>query len=319
MAWRLGSSSRGLVLRSLKFLTRQPRLVNLVSSQSWQRRSLPLCKFIEQQNFQTFDSTQRAAFSTSCWLTSSSSGNDNDDNDHDDPKKGVSDQEVDRSDDLDETSVGTTTIVDLPPTSEGGPGVPATQTVPEIWPIVPIIAINKHPVFPKFIKIIEVSDERLMTILRRKVRLNQPYAGVFVKKDDDNLVEVVTNTDDIYHVGSFVQIVEMQDLGSRLRMVVMSHRRISFQGKVEEPADQPAEATTVVAGEDDIVVESPSTLQTRVDSAKVNVYSDPEALLMAETENVVHEPFQTSDEVKALTQEIIKTIRDIIVRISIIL
>ena len=37
------------------------------------------------------------------------------------------------------------------------PGVPATQTVPDIWPIVPVIALNKHPVFPKFIKIVEIS------------------------------------------------------------------------------------------------------------------------------------------------------------------
>jgi hypothetical protein len=41
-----------------------------------------------------------------------------------------------------------------------------------------------------------------------------------------------------------------------------------------------------------------------------------EVLLLAETENLLHEPFETTDEVKALTQEIIKTIRDIIVRYS---
>jgi Lon-like ATP-dependent protease len=72
----------------------------------------------------------------------------------------------------------------------GTGGVPATQTVPDVWPIVPVIAINKNPVFPKFIKIIEVTDERLMSVLRRRVRLHQPYAGVFVKLDDENLNEV---------------------------------------------------------------------------------------------------------------------------------
>lgn len=35
--------------------------------------------------------------------------------------------------------------------------LPATMTVPEIWPNVPVIAINRNPVFPRFIKIIEVS------------------------------------------------------------------------------------------------------------------------------------------------------------------
>ena len=69
-----------------------------------------------------------------------------------------------------------------------------------------MIAINRHPVFPKFIKIVEVSNEELMSVLRRKVKLNQPYAGVFVKRDDENQAEVVKDLDEIYPVGSFVQV-----------------------------------------------------------------------------------------------------------------
>ena len=34
---------------------------------------------------------------------------------------------------------------------------------------------------------------------------------------------------------------------------------------------------------------------------------------MVDVENVTHEPFETTEEVKALTQEIIKTIREIII------
>jgi Lon-like ATP-dependent protease len=41
--------------------------------------------------------------------------------------------------------------------------------------------VNRHPVFPKFIKIVEVTNKRLVDILRRKVKLNQPYCGIFVK------------------------------------------------------------------------------------------------------------------------------------------
>ena len=67
----------------------------------------------------------------------------------------------------------------------------------------------------KFIKIVEISDERLMTILRRKVRLNQPYAGVFVKLDDENDSEVVNDISEVHNVGTFVQIMEMQDFGNR--------------------------------------------------------------------------------------------------------
>ena len=72
--------------------------------------------------------------------------------------------------------------------------------------MVPMIALNKHPVFPKFIKLVEVTDPALMNTLRQKVRLNNPYAGVFIKKDDDNLNEVVTDVNEVYPVGSFVQV-----------------------------------------------------------------------------------------------------------------
>ena len=69
-----------------------------------------------------------------------------------------------------------------------------------------MIAINRHPVFPKFIKIVEVTEPHLISVLRRKVKLNQPYAGVFVKRDDENQAEVVKDLEELYPVGSFVQV-----------------------------------------------------------------------------------------------------------------
>lgn len=60
--------------------------------------------------------------------------------------------------------------------------LPATVVVPEVWPHVPVIAINRNPVFPRFIKLIELSNPILMDLIRRKVKLNQPYVGIFLKK-----------------------------------------------------------------------------------------------------------------------------------------
>jgi len=177
---------------------------------------------------------------------------------------------------------------------EGSSTVPATQTVPEVWPIVPVIAVNRHPVFPKFIKIIEINDERLMKIIRRKVKLNQPYAGIFVKKDDDNTSEVVTSTDDLYPTGTFAQIHELQDLGTRIRMVLMAHRRITISGKVVDAVEDVPDKEN----EDKTSDEKETTV-------------DP-SILLAETENVPPSTFKTTEEVKAVTQEVIKTIRDII-------
>lgn len=35
--------------------------------------------------------------------------------------------------------------------------LPATVVVPEVWPHVPLIAVNRNPLFPRFIKLIDVS------------------------------------------------------------------------------------------------------------------------------------------------------------------
>ena len=119
--------------------------------------------------------------------------------------------------------------------------MPSTVTVPEEWPIVPIVAVNRwelhpgttnywkyviyfrHPVFPKFIKIVEINDTKLIEIIRRKVKLNQPYAGIFVKKSDENTDEVVRSLEEVYPVGTFAQIVELQDLGSRVSFLLSLH------------------------------------------------------------------------------------------------
>jgi len=56
--------------------------------------------------------------------------------------------------------------------------------------------------------------------------LSLPYAGVFVKRDDNNEDDVVANFEqDLYSIGTFVQIHEMHDMGDKLRMIVMGHRR----------------------------------------------------------------------------------------------
>ncbi|XP_035508682.1 lon protease homolog, mitochondrial [Morone saxatilis] len=113
--------------------------------------------------------------------------------------------------------------------------------VPEVFPNVPLIAVSRNPVFPRFIKIIEVKNKALMELLRRKVRLAQPYAGVFLKRDDNNESDVVESLDAIYSTGTFVQIHEMQDLGDKLRMIVMGHRRIRITKQLEV---EPEEAAT---------------------------------------------------------------------------
>ncbi|KAI5101115.1 lon protease-like, mitochondrial [Silurus meridionalis] len=199
--------------------------------------------------------------------------------------------------------------------------------VPEVFPNVPLIAVTRNPVFPRFIKIIEVKNKQLMDLLRRKVRLAQPYAGVFLKKDDNDETDVVENLDAVYNTGTFVQIHEMQDLGDKLRMIVMGHRRI----RITKQLDVEVEATppTPESDSDQSKAQRRKTKRVRKDTAPlaeemvekvkeaefiVEAVPLPKSneILMVEVDNVIHEEFQVTEEVKALTAEIVKTIRDII-------
>lgn len=199
----------------------------------------------------------------------------------------------------------------------------STITIPEEFPFVPVIAINRNPVFPKFVKLIEITDPQLIALLKRKVDLRQPYAGVFMKKSDTNTSELVKSLDDIYPVGTFVQIHELQDLGDRIRIIVMAHRRIQIVKQIDETnavdsgerkknnrkkrsrrgaSCLNAETETKTGEGEPLGEESPETI----------VVAKPNPILMVEVENVQHEEFVENQEIKALTQEIVKTIRDII-------
>ncbi|XP_076179480.1 lon protease homolog, mitochondrial isoform X2 [Ptiloglossa arizonensis] len=215
--------------------------------------------------------------------------------------------------------------------------LPATVVVPEVWPHVPVIAINRNPVFPRFIKLIEISNPILMDLIRRKVKLNQPYVGIFLKKTEENEAELVQSLDDIYSIGTFAQIHEVQDLGNRLRIVVMAHRRIKIVNQIlEEITPKPMHDDSVSSAkqnrrlvmrknrlletekgrkiEETTTPESkaPENTEETVNPAEPAPQASSQPLLMVEVVNVTHEKFRQTEEIKALTQELIKTIRDII-------
>ncbi|KAM3938826.1 lon protease homolog, mitochondrial [Leptodactylus fuscus] len=183
--------------------------------------------------------------------------------------------------------------------------------VPEVFPNVPVIPVSRNPVFPRFVKIIEVKNPNLVAILRRKVRLAQPYAGVFLKRDDNNESDSVGSLDEIYHTGTFVQIHEMQDMEDKLRMIVMGHRRVRINKQLDVEADR-LESEEKIEGK-----KRRNHAGRHVNEKEKNMQTvlNPEmgrGVLMVEVDNVVHEEFQITEEVKALTAEIVKTIRDII-------
>ncbi|XP_056427493.1 lon protease homolog, mitochondrial [Hyla sarda] len=100
----------------------------------------------------------------------------------------------------------------------------------------------------------------------------------------------------------------MQDMDDKLRMIVMGHRRIRINKQLdieaEEPKTEEKKRKRNSAGPH---VNRKGKSEQLVLDPKVT----PE-VLMAEVDNIAHEEFQVNEEVKALTAEIVKTIRDII-------
>merc|ERR1740128_1255642 len=154
----------------------------------------------------------------------------------------------------------------------------------------------------------------------------------------------------IYPVGTFVQIHELQDLGDKLRMVVMAHRRIKITGQLVEDEVESAQVVSLhfpgfnaslqtltedKAGAMRRKLKRPSRKrkEEKLDADDAPLVTEnsekalteepilqtqaqppppPQSVLMVQVENVVHDKFEMNEEAKALTQEIIKTIRDII-------
>ncbi|CAF1630119.1 unnamed protein product, partial [Adineta ricciae] len=237
----------------------------------------------------------------------------------------------------------------------GNPLMPVE--VPENYPIVPLIPVTRHPLFPKFIKMLEITNKDLMDLIRRKVKLNQPYAGIFLRKEtpetttttattgekppaespkekekekekNANIVssDVIKNLDEVYKIGSFVQIHEVHDMGDRLRMIVMAHRRIKIVGLVSdeiavEDVDRrrPPPTPTKSNGnrrrqrrKDDPVVAAEEPIS---EPTSPSVSEEPivvNKILLVNTENVKHDEYTQTPELKALTAELVKTIRDIV-------
>lgn len=279
----------------------------------------------------------------------------------------------------------TSSLVIAEPSSQHRGGLLSAQNVPEKWPVVPVIAVPRNPLFPKFIKLLEISHPDLMEVIRRKIRLSQPYAGVFLKRDESNQNEVVERLDELHKVGTFVRIHEVEDMGDKIRMIVMAHRRIEIVKQVfedpvtdenndqrlpdslsgprlknrffrktknrlnksfpntfhfddqnstssseESPTSEESSSDTSDSGVNDVDSitsdAEQNSSQTTEDQGKeensavddgdqtateAKPQSDKPQVILVEVENHIHYPYEQTEELKAVIQECIQTIRDI--------
>ncbi|XP_069864481.1 lon protease homolog, mitochondrial isoform X2 [Dipodomys merriami] len=154
-----------------------------------------------------------------------------------------------------------------------------------------------------------------MTTRDIPLRISMAHQRALVLVSLSNESDVVESLDEVYHTGTFAQIHEMQDLGDKLRMIVTGHRRIRISRQLEVEPEEPEAGNKqkprrkAKRGKKEAEEDPAAKLQLEVAMEPADA---PSEVLMVEVENVVHEDFQVTEEVKALTAEIVKTIRDII-------
>uniref|UniRef100_A0A7N6BLG0 Lon protease homolog, mitochondrial n=1 Tax=Anabas testudineus TaxID=64144 RepID=A0A7N6BLG0_ANATE len=197
---------------------------------------------------------------------------------------------------------------------EGAPQMTALtpMMVPEVFPNVPLIAVSRNPVFPRFIKIIEKAGCDMLPVVHIFL-----FVVMSVSVPCSNESDVVESLDAIYSTGTFVQIHEMQDLGDKLRMIVMGHRRIQITRQLDVEPEE--EGTSPVWSEPEL--ESQSKVRRKgkrsrkdqtgslTEQLEDKVYLSPELqplpfsnILMVEVDNVQHEQFTVTEEVKSVLQ-----------------
>lgn len=152
-----------------------------------------------------------------------------------------------------------------------------------------------------------MTDPNLIKLLEWKISVRQPYAGVFVRKNTDNInhVSEVKDLSETYNTGTFVKITEINKTEGKLQFVATAHRRIQIEKQLKhERLEQPE-----------------LDKKNRVKFQQIQeILNNPESnVLMVQVKNVADElPDTGSNEYKAVTMEIVKTMRDIIMSNSLI-
>ncbi|KAL3093101.1 hypothetical protein niasHT_022551 [Heterodera trifolii] len=158
-------------------------------------------------------------------------------------------------------------------------------------------------------KIDLVQNDQLMDSIKMVCDLKNPYVGIFVKRDDANTSDAVNSIDELYPVGTFGNVVELNRVHpKRLEMFVSAHRRIRLLEKLDTLDNEQIGRTQRRKKR----VQPQQLTPNREEGA--NGTDEPQGekpLLYARIENVVEPVFKPDDWMKATIDTIIMTIREI--------
>jgi hypothetical protein len=83
---------------------------------------------------------------------------------------------------------------------------PARNSVPELYPQLLALPIARHPLFPGFYKVVVIRNPAVVSAVKETMKRCQPYLGAFLLKDKNTGSDVITDLNQIHHLGVFAQI-----------------------------------------------------------------------------------------------------------------
>ena len=128
------------------------------------------------------------------------------------------------ADDLasDSSIVGEKSIA-LPQIGDNSPKLTNTYGIP----------IARRPIFPGLMSAVMIRDEKTCAAIMKSHDSGMSYLSVFLRRDVKGAVievpELIISPDQIYNVGTFVQIQNMIRTDIGLQLLLMGHRRINLE------------------------------------------------------------------------------------------
>lgn len=211
-------------------------------------------------------------------------------------------------------------------------------SIPEVYPRVMAIPINKHPLFPGFFKAFTIRNPIVSLALQEMMRRGQPYVGVFLSKDEGSIKDIIEDMDEIYDVGVFAQVSSIFPVAGDMNsvsVVLYPHRRIKIsrlmpptqvKAEASEPdppivdvdpaADQPKEEPSSTDKAGDVVAsfEEPSAppQPKEAPTYEPTSFLRNYAVSLVDVDNLVEEQYdKKSATIKAVTSELVNVFKDI--------
>lgn len=204
--------------------------------------------------------------------------------------------------------------------------------IPDVYPTVMAIPLQRRPLFPGFYKAITIRDKQVGNAIAEMMKRGQPYIGAFVFKDETMDRDTILDADEVYDVGTFCQItsafpINTTDDSFAMTCVMYPHRRIRLTGLVPPKQDSEEPSAVQSTLEDSASTDSapePSkgdvvaSFEEASDETK-SVQDDRTAWLLSErratvahVENALDEPFDPKDKnLQALTSEIVNSFKGV--------